>query len=69
MLMGAHDRAVDHRVFVVGIACEMLEYPLPHTGFCPSANTNGLKFRLAEGFPGRRDYDSIVSDRLAVGRD
>ena len=37
MLMGAHDGAVDHRVFVVGICGEMLEYPLPHTSFGPTA--------------------------------
>jgi hypothetical protein len=37
MLMGAHDGAVDHRVFVVGICSEMLEYPLPHASFGPTA--------------------------------
>jgi hypothetical protein len=30
MLVGAHDGAVDHRVFVVGIRGEMLKYPF-HT--------------------------------------
>jgi len=28
MLMGAHDGAVDHRVFVVGVCGEMLKHPL-----------------------------------------
>jgi hypothetical protein len=37
MLMSAHDRAVDHRVFIVGIICEMLKDTLPDAGFCPSA--------------------------------
>jgi hypothetical protein len=29
MLVGAHDGAVDHRVFIVCIGSEMLEDPLP----------------------------------------
>ncbi len=37
MLVGAHDGAVDHRVFVVGIGSEMLEDPLPDAGFRPAA--------------------------------
>ena len=37
MLVIAHDGAVDHRVFVVGIGREMLEDPLPDTGFRPAA--------------------------------
>ena len=34
--MGAHDGAVDHRVFVVGVRGEMLKYSLPHTAFGPT---------------------------------
>jgi len=37
MLMSAHDGAVDHRVLIVGIGCEMLEYPLPDAGLGPTA--------------------------------
>ena len=37
MLMGAHNGAVDHRVFVVGVCGEMLEQPLPDTAFGPTA--------------------------------
>ena len=37
MLMSAHNGAVEHRVFVVGIGRKMLKYPLPHTGFGATA--------------------------------
>jgi len=37
MLMGAHDGAVDHRIFVVGVCGEMPKHPLPHTSFGPAA--------------------------------
>jgi hypothetical protein len=37
MLMGAHDGAVDHRVFVVGIRGKILKHPLPDTSLRPSA--------------------------------
>jgi hypothetical protein len=37
VLMGAHDGAVDHRIFVVGVRGEMLKYSLPHTAFGPTA--------------------------------
>jgi hypothetical protein len=37
MLMGAHDGAVDHRIFVVGVCGEMPKHPLPHTAFGPAA--------------------------------
>jgi hypothetical protein len=37
MLMGAHNGAVDHGVFIVCVGREMLENPLPHTGLCPTA--------------------------------
>jgi hypothetical protein len=37
VLVSAHDGAVDHRVFVVGIGCEMLEDPLPDSGFSLAA--------------------------------
>jgi hypothetical protein len=37
MLVGAHNGAVDHRVFVVGVCGEMLKHQLPHTAFGPTA--------------------------------
>jgi hypothetical protein len=37
MLVGAHNGAVDHRVFVVGVCGEMLKHPLPDAAFCPAA--------------------------------
>jgi hypothetical protein len=35
--MGAHDGAVDHRVLIVSVPGEMLENPLPDSGFGPAA--------------------------------
>jgi len=40
MLVGAHDRAVDHRVFVVGIGREVLEHALPHIRLGPAAEAS-----------------------------
>jgi hypothetical protein len=37
MLMGAHNRTVDHRIFVVGVCCEMLKHPPPDTALGPTA--------------------------------
>ena len=37
MLVGAHDGAVEHRVFVVGVPREMPKYPLPDPRFGPAA--------------------------------
>jgi hypothetical protein len=37
--MGAHDGAVDHRVFIVGVGRKMLEDTLPHAGGGPTAMT------------------------------
>lgn len=39
LLVGAHDRAVDHEICVVPIGGQRGEYPLPHTGMTPSAKT------------------------------
>src|SRR4051812_35856003 len=35
VLMGAHDGAVDHRIFVVSVPGQALENPLPDAGFRP----------------------------------
>ncbi len=37
MLMGTHNGAVDHRIFIVGVSREMQEDLLPNTRFGPSA--------------------------------
>ena len=37
MLMSAHDGAVDHSVFVVGVLGQKLEDPLPDARLCPAA--------------------------------
>ncbi len=42
--MGTHDGAADHRVFVVGIGDQMLEHPLPGTGFRPAAHQSWHHF-------------------------
>jgi hypothetical protein len=36
VLMGAHDGRIDHRVFVVGVLCQMLEDTFPDTGLGPT---------------------------------
>ncbi len=37
MLVGAHNGAVDHRVFIVGVCGEMLKHQLPYTALGPTA--------------------------------
>jgi hypothetical protein len=37
MLVGAHNGAVDHRIFVIGVCGEMPKHPLPHPAFGPTA--------------------------------
>jgi hypothetical protein len=44
MLMRADNRAVDHRIFIVGIIGQVFEKTLPHAGFCPSAETGVNRF-------------------------
>jgi hypothetical protein len=36
VLVSTHDRAVDHRVFVVRVGCQVLKDPLPHTRVRPA---------------------------------
>jgi hypothetical protein len=50
MLMGANDGAVEHRVFIVGIGGQMLKYPLPDTGFGPTAEAPVHVDAIAEAF-------------------
>src|SRR5579871_3225600 len=48
MFVGAHNGAVDHRVFVVGVCGEMLKNPLPDTAFGPTAEPQMHLCPLAE---------------------
>jgi hypothetical protein len=50
MLMGANDGAVEHRVFIIGIGGQMLKYPLPDTGFGPTAEAPVHVDAIAEAF-------------------
>ena len=48
MLMSAHNGAVDHRIFVVGVGREMLKQPLPDTAFGPTAEPQVDLYPVAE---------------------
>jgi hypothetical protein len=48
--MGTHDRAVDHRVFIVGIGRQKGKDSLPDTSFGPTAEPLVNIDRLAEPF-------------------
>jgi hypothetical protein len=50
VLMGTHDRAVDHRVFIVGIGRQKGKDSLPDTSFGPTAEPLVNIDRLAEPF-------------------
>ena len=50
MLMRAHDGAVDHRVFVVGIGCERLKNTRPDAGCGPATEAPMHVFPVAEAF-------------------
>lgn len=50
MLMGTHNGRVNHRVFVVCIPGQMLEYPLPHTALGPTAEACMRQAEIAEPF-------------------
>lgn len=48
--MRAHDGAVDHRVFVIGIGSQVLENPLPNPRFRPAAVTAMDVLPVAKAF-------------------
>ena len=50
MLMGTHNRAVDHRVFVIGIASQLLEYLFQDAAFSPSAPASVRILPIAKPF-------------------
>jgi len=62
VLVGAHDGAVDHRIFIVGIDREMLKDPLPDTCFGPSAEACVHLLPITEPFRqvSPRDASSIA---------
>ena len=67
VLMGAHDRAVDYRILVVGIGSEVLEHTLPHTRLGPTAeppmHANTITKALREIAP-RQTCTITVEHRL-----
>src|SRR5215471_18991994 len=48
VLMSPHDGAVDHRVFVIAIACQVLKDALPYAGFGPAAEPSVRILPVAE---------------------
>lgn len=48
MLMGAHDGAVDHGVFVIGIGRQKLEHPAPHPALGPSTEARVNRLPVTE---------------------
>ena len=48
MLVRPHNRAVDHRVFVVSLAGEVLKDPFPHSGLRPAAEPPVRVFPITE---------------------
>src|SRR4051812_17704204 len=50
VLVGTHDGAVDHRVFVVRIGGEELKDPFPDPGLCPAAEAAMDVLPLAKAF-------------------
>jgi len=50
VLVSPNDGAVDHRVLVVGIGCEMLKEALPHPGFGPATEPPVRVLPVPEAF-------------------
>ena len=48
MLMSPHDGAVDHRVFVIAVGCQVLKDALPYPGFGPAAEPSVRIFPVAK---------------------
>jgi hypothetical protein len=48
--MGTHDGAVDHGVFIVGVACEVCKDAMPHTRLGPAAEAPMHLHAVAEAF-------------------
>jgi hypothetical protein len=60
MLPGMHDGAVEHRVFVISIGCEMLESALLYAGLGPSPNRR-LSDAVAPTEPSRPGDRSLAA--------
>ena len=73
--MGAHNGAVDHRIFVVGVCGEILKHPLPYTAFGPTAEpqvdlypvTEPLR-QIAPRHPGTITIEHGLDEQPIVGR-
>jgi hypothetical protein len=48
VLVGPHDGAVDHQVFIFGVAGQLLEQPFPDPAFGPAAEATVGVFPIAE---------------------
>jgi hypothetical protein len=63
VLIGAHDRAVDHRAFVVSVGGHMLKNPFPDTDLRPTAEAAENVFPVPEAFwpipPGNTSPTSV----------
>jgi len=75
VLVGPHDRAVDHRIFVVRIGRQKREDTVPDTAFGPSAPTPMRVVPVAEalgkiapGDPGSVAVDHRVDEAAVIGR-
>jgi len=65
VLMRPHDRAVDHGVFVVGLAGEVLKHPFPHPGLRPAAEPSVNVFPVTEAFFEPRNSSTVaIEDRF-----
>ena len=47
VLVRAHDRAVEHQIFVVPVRGQRLEHPLPYSGMTPTAEAAIHRLPLA----------------------
>jgi hypothetical protein len=50
MLMRTHDGRIDHRVFIVGVSRQRLEYPLPDATLAPAGVAGMDNAEIAETF-------------------
>jgi hypothetical protein len=63
--MGAHNGAVDQRVFIVGVSRKMLENPSPDSVFRPAAEASMDNFPVAEAY---RQVAPGIPSAVPVGR-
>jgi DNA transformation protein and related proteins len=64
VLMSLHDGAVDHRVLVIAIGCQVLKDALPYAGFGPAAEPPVRILPVAEALRQVAPWCSPVQNRL-----